>query len=70
MISVADFGADAEASKLKRELGAAGHVALYGIYFDTDSSTPRPESEATLLQVLQLLKGDPALRLEVQGHYG
>lgn len=68
MISVADFGADAQAWKLKQQLGIEGHVALYGIYFDTDSSTARPESEATLQQVLQLLKGDPALRLEIQGH--
>ena len=66
-MSVDDFGAEAEASKLKQELGSAGHVALYGIYFDTDSSVPRPESETTLLEVLQLLRSDPSLRLEIQG---
>jgi outer membrane protein OmpA-like peptidoglycan-associated protein len=67
-IAVADFGADAQSTKLRRQLAAAGHVALYGIYFDTDLATPRPESETTLQQVLALLTQDPALRLEVQGH--
>jgi outer membrane protein OmpA-like peptidoglycan-associated protein len=67
-ISVADVGADSAAARLKQELATAGHVSLYGIYFDTDSARPKPESEATLQNVLQLMTGDASLRLEVQGH--
>ena len=67
-VNVVDYGAQSAASGLRQQLAQAGHVALYGIYFDTDSAVPRPESEATLQNVLQLLKGDASLRLEVQGH--
>jgi outer membrane protein OmpA-like peptidoglycan-associated protein len=45
-----------------------GKVDLYGIYFDTDKATLRPESEATLNQVLAMLKGKPGLRIEIGGH--
>jgi outer membrane protein OmpA-like peptidoglycan-associated protein len=45
-----------------------GKVDLYGIYFDTDKATLKPESEATLNQVLSMLKGKPALRIEIGGH--
>jgi outer membrane protein OmpA-like peptidoglycan-associated protein len=67
-INVVDVGADSAAARLKQELAAAGHVALYGIYFDTDSATPKPESETTLQHVLQVMTGDGSLHLEVQGH--
>jgi len=67
-IAVADFGAEAESSGLRKQIATVGHVALYGIYFDTDIATPRPESETTLQQVLHLLTDDKALRLEIQGH--
>ena len=67
-VNVVDYGAESLASKLKQQLARDGHVALYGIYFDTDSATPRPESDASLRNVLALLKDDHALKLEVQGH--
>lgn len=53
---------------LAERLENDGKVDLYGIYFDTDKATLRPESEATLNQVLALLKAKPELRLEVGGH--
>jgi OmpA-OmpF porin, OOP family len=67
-INVADYGAQTKQASLRDQLAKDGHVALYGIYFDTDLSTPRPESEATLQNVLKLLRDDATLRLEVQGH--
>lgn len=67
-VIVADVGAEAAADALRRTLASEGHVALYGIYFDTDSAIPKPESEATLKNVLQLLQSDAALRLEIGGH--
>ena len=53
---------------LAKRLETEGKVDLYGIYFDTDKATLKPESEATLNQVLGLLKGKPTLRLEIGGH--
>jgi outer membrane protein OmpA-like peptidoglycan-associated protein len=43
-------------------------VTLNNILFDTGRATIKPESEAPLGTVIELLKGDPALKLEIQGH--
>lgn len=56
------------ASQLEEELNAKGSVALHGILFDTGKATIKPESSAVLEQVGTLLKAQPALRLEIQGH--
>ena len=53
---------------LADRLASEGKVDLYGIYFDTDKAVLKAESEGTLNQVLALLKGKPALRLEIGGH--
>ncbi len=67
-VNLVDYGAETKKSALEQQLAKAGHVALYGIYFDTDSAVPRPESEATLQNVLDMLNGNAALKLEIQGH--
>jgi outer membrane protein OmpA-like peptidoglycan-associated protein len=67
-VSVADTGAESAAAKLQAELAGAGHIAVYGIYFDVDSSVPRPESAPALQHILELLQKAPSLRLEIQGH--
>lgn len=66
--AVADVGAQNEAKKLAADLARDGHVAIYGIYFDVDQATLKPESEVALQHVLELLKSDASLKLEVQGH--
>jgi OmpA-OmpF porin, OOP family len=53
---------------LAERLENEGKVDLYGIYFDTDKATLKPESETTLNQVLALLKSKPDLRLALAGH--
>ncbi len=53
---------------LGSQLKQAGRLALYGIHFDVNSDVPRPDSEPTLQQLLQLLQGEPALQLQVEGH--
>lgn len=58
----------ADAAALGSDLAAAGHAALYGIYFDTGSSAVKPESEPALAEVAKLLGQDPALTLLVVGH--
>ena len=45
-----------------------GVVALRGILFDTGKATIKPESEKDLAAIGEILKNDPSLKLEVQGH--
>ncbi|MFZ5443121.1 MAG: OmpA family protein [Myxococcota bacterium] len=54
--------------QLGQRLAQKGRLALYGIRFDTNSDVPRPESEATLTELLGVLKDDPSLTLVVEGH--
>ena len=49
-------------------LRATGHVAIYGIYFDTNRSDVKPESKPALAEIAKLLKKDPGLKLYVVGH--
>ena len=55
---------------MRREkgLGEAGHIALYGIYFDTDKAVVKPESRPTLEQIAKLLAGQPQLSVFIVGH--
>lgn len=43
-------------------------VRVYGIHFDVDSATIRPESEATIAQIAQVLHANPTWRLRVEGY--
>lgn len=56
------------ADQLKAALDKDGKILLYGIYFDTDKSTLKPESEKQLSQIIALMLNYPNLRLEIQGH--
>jgi len=58
----------ADAAALGKDIGATGHVAVYGIYFDTGKADLKPESEPALKEVAALLAGDPALELWIVGH--
>jgi len=49
-------------------LEAAGHMAIYGIHFDTGSATIKPESASTIAEIAKLLGQKPALKLLVVGH--
>jgi OmpA-OmpF porin, OOP family len=50
------------------ELAKAGRVAVYGINFDFNSATIRPESTTVLTQVADLLRGQPELAIAIEGH--
>jgi outer membrane protein OmpA-like peptidoglycan-associated protein len=54
--------------ELARILNEQGSVALHGILFDTGRATIRDESKGELQSVGDLLKQQPVLRLEIQGH--
>jgi outer membrane protein OmpA-like peptidoglycan-associated protein len=53
---------------LAQRLSSEGRAVLYGIYFDPDSATIKPESQLTLEEILAALKTEPSLRLQVGGH--
>lgn len=57
-----------DAEKMAKGLGEAGHIALYGIYFDTDKATLKPESKPTLDEIAKLLSGAPELKVIIVGH--
>ena len=56
------------AMELSKILSERGSVALHGILFDTGHATIKPESKSTLQSIGELLKQEPSLRLEIQGH--
>jgi len=58
----------ADASSLNDEINKTGHVAVYGIHFDTGKSAILPESEDSLKQILALLTQNAALKIRVEGH--
>jgi len=65
-IRVADTGAVNK--DMGRDLKTNCHVAIYGVLFDFNKSTLQPASDPVLQQVLDLLKKNPAQKIEVQGH--
>ncbi len=56
------------ASDMAEALAKSGTVTLNNILFDTGKATIKPESETPLNTVIELLKGDASLKLEIQGH--
>ena len=58
------FGAE----EIKKQLDEKGHVAIYGILFDVDKASLRPESQKSLQEIVKLMRNYPDLKLEVHGH--
>jgi OOP family OmpA-OmpF porin len=58
----------ADAAAFANDLNATGHVAVYGIYFDTNKSEVKPDSKPALEEIAKLLKQTPTLNLKVVGH--
>ena len=58
----------ADAAALGNDIRATGHVAVYGINFDTGKSTIKPESAKAIGEVARLLTTDPSLKVFVVGH--
>ena len=57
-----------DATTMAKGLGEKGHIALYGIYFDTDKAVLRPESRPTLDEMAKLLTSQPQLNVFIVGH--
>ena len=60
--------ADAGAINLIGQFDKDCHVALYGVLFDFNKATLKPESDSVLQRVLAMLQSNATLKVEVQGH--
>jgi len=58
----------ANSEVMGNDINTTGHVAVYGIYFDTGKSEIKPESDAAISEIAKLLKGNPNLKVNVVGH--
>jgi outer membrane protein OmpA-like peptidoglycan-associated protein len=56
------------AELIQKTIEQEGHVAIYGILFDTDSAVIRDDSRAALDEIGKLLKDTQELNLYVVGH--
>jgi outer membrane protein OmpA-like peptidoglycan-associated protein len=66
--SLTDQMVTVSAADIEKGLAAQGHIAIYGIYFDTAKTDLKPESKPSLDQVAQFLKDDPTMKIHVVGH--
>jgi outer membrane protein OmpA-like peptidoglycan-associated protein len=53
---------------MEQALADKQKVEIYGIYFDFNSSTIKPESERVLKQIADILHNNPMWKLSVAGH--
>ncbi|HLJ74020.1 MAG TPA: OmpA family protein, partial [Thermoanaerobaculia bacterium] len=60
--------ADAGAEQLAAALAKKCHVPVYGVLFDFNKATLRPDSEGELNKVREVFTADPSLKLIVEGH--
>ena len=56
------------ADQIQKSLADSGRVVFYGIYFDTDKATLKPESEPTLAEMAKFLKASAATKVFIVGH--
>jgi outer membrane protein OmpA-like peptidoglycan-associated protein len=61
-----DVVADADA--MAKGIIQSGHMAIYGIYFDSGKAVVKKESDAAIEQIAKLLNNNPGLNLYVVGH--
>lgn len=57
-----------QASTMEQDLAQKKPVEIYGIYFDFNSATIKPDSEAVLKQISDILHKNPDWKLSVAGH--
>lgn len=58
----------ADAATMDNEIKQNGHVAVYGIHFNTGKADILHDSESTLNEIVKLMQQDTALKLRVEGH--
>ncbi len=57
-----------KAAEMTSAIDKTGRIALYGILFDTDQATLKPESNATLAEMATVLREIPDRKFLVVGH--
>jgi len=57
-----------DADAMAKEIFQTGSISIYGILFDFDKATIKPESSATFAEIANLLNENPDLKLYVVGH--
>jgi outer membrane protein OmpA-like peptidoglycan-associated protein len=57
-----------DASSLNNDITSSGHVAVYGIHFDTGKATIQPDSESVLGEIVKMLQDNADLKLRIEGH--
>jgi OmpA-OmpF porin, OOP family len=65
---VADRMVVVSADQITKSLASEGKVALYGILFDFNKASLKPESRPTLDEIARFLKANPAQNVYVIGH--
>ncbi len=58
----------ADAAAMGSDITTTGHVAVYGIYFDTGKADIKPESDAAISEIAKLLKNKASLKVYIVGH--
>jgi OOP family OmpA-OmpF porin len=58
----------ANAEAMGDGINSTGHVAVYGIYFDSGKAEIKPESDEAIAQISRLLLTNASLNLYVVGH--
>jgi outer membrane protein OmpA-like peptidoglycan-associated protein len=53
---------------MQRELTESRRSAVYGIYFDFNSSTLKPQSAPVLREIVNVMQREPSWILEIEGH--
>jgi outer membrane protein OmpA-like peptidoglycan-associated protein len=61
-------GGKLDATAMGKIIQEQGKLALYGIQFDFNQATIKPESEQVLTQVVEVLKAQPDLKLLIEGN--
>lgn len=56
------------AADLERSIAESGSANVYGLHFDTNSASLRPDSAPALAQILALINSKPATRWIIAGH--
>lgn len=59
---------DISAAEIKKAIDEEGRVAVYGIYFDTDKATLKPESDKALTEMAKYLKDNASVNVYIVGH--
>jgi len=63
-----DFKTAQPANLIEKQLTEQKRAVTYGIYFDFNKDTIKPESEPVLKQIVQAMNDNPSWKLTVEGH--